>query len=387
MPVEPDVLVVGAGPAGSAAAAALSRDFDVTLLEEHQHPGSPLQCAGLVTPRGVPEFARGCIIAKIKGARIHSPLGHTLSLESKEAHAYVIDRSRLDALMFDRAVDAGAVARLGTRVSSLSVKGGEARATISTGGRSQAIAPECVIGADGHNSVCRRATTLSPPRHIVRGMQVDLRGVEMDPEFVEVFLGHKVAPGFFGWAIPAGDVVRLGLCVSGEVGPPSAYLKKLLSHPRFSGASQVSVASGRIPLGVGRSAVSGPILLVGDAACHAKPLSGGGVYTGIRGAELASEAVSAFLSDRKACPLKAYDDLWREEFGKELAKAFRLRRVFLGLTDKKIEKALRIFDEPAVRELMEGKGDIDYPSALSSSVLKLAPKLVQFSPELIKSFL
>jgi geranylgeranyl reductase family protein len=387
MTVEPDVLVVGAGPAGSAAAAALAHDFDVTLVEEHQHPGSPLQCAGLVTPRGVPEFARGCIIAKIRGAHIHSPLGYSLSLESKGTHAYVIDRSRFDSLMFDRAVDAGAAAHLGTRVSSLSVKGARSSATITTGDSSQVVAPKCVIGADGHNSVCRKATGLSPPRHVLRGMQVDLRGVEMDPEFVEVFLGQNIAPGFFGWAIPAGDLVRLGLCVWGDVGAPSVYLRKLLSQPRFAGGRKVSIASGRIPLGAGRSATSGPILLVGDAACHAKPLSGGGVYTGVRGAELASEAVSAFLSDREAGSLKAYDDMWREAFGRELAKAFRLRRIFLGLTDKKIDKALRVFDEPAVRSLMEDKGDIDYPSALSSSVLKLAPKLVQFSPELIKSFL
>ncbi len=387
MAVEPDVLVVGAGPAGSAAAAALSDVAAVTLVEEHVRPGTPVQCAGLVTPRGVPEFARACILAKVRGAHIHSPSGYSLTLESKRTHAYVLDRSRFDSMMYERAVDAGAHTELGTRVSSVTTKGGEPRVTLTSDGSSRTLGPRVVVGADGHGSVCRRATSLSPPRHIVNGIQVDLRGVDIDPEFVHVFLGNKVAPGFFAWAIPAGDVVRLGLCVSHDAGPPSPYLKKLMNQPPFAGGSRVSVASGRIPLGVGRSATSGPIVLVGDAACHAKPLSGGGVFTGVRGAELAAEAIGAHIRDPETCTLKAYDDLWREEFGRELAKAFRLRRIFLGLTDKKMDKALRIFGEPSVKCLIEDRGDIDYPSALSSPVLKLAPKLVQFSPELIKSLL
>jgi digeranylgeranylglycerophospholipid reductase len=387
MAVEPDVLVVGAGPSGSCAAAILSRDFDVTLIEEHAGPGSPLQCAGLVTSRGVPEYAQDSIVSMIRGAHIHSPLGYTLSLESKGTQGYVVDRPRLDSLLFERAVDSGAVPLLRTRVSSLSAMDECVRVTAGCDGSPRVMTPRVVVGADGHNSTCRRATDLSPPRHVVKGMQVDLEGVEMDPEFVEVFLGHKVAPGFFGWAVPAGDVVRLGLCVWGDVGTPSTYLKKLMSMPRFARGRKVSTASGRIPLGVGRSATSGPIVLVGDAACHAKPLSGGGVFTGIRGAELAAEAVRAHLSDPETCSLKAYDELWREEFGRELAKAFRLRRIFLGLTDKKMDKALRMFGDPSVKSLIEARGDIDYPSSLSSPVLKLAPKLVQFSPELIKSLL
>jgi digeranylgeranylglycerophospholipid reductase len=137
----------------------------------------------------------------------------------------------------------------------------------------------------------------------------------------------------------------------------------------------------------GRSAVSGRIMLVGDAACHAKPLSGGGVYTGVRGAELCSEAVSEFFESREASGLGAYDRLWKDEFGKELSRAFRIRRIFLALNDKKMDKALRIFSGPEVRRLLEQKGDIDYPASLSSAVLKLAPRLAQFSPQIIESFL
>ena len=60
---------------------------------------------------------------------------------------------------------------------------------------------------------------------------------------------------------------------------------------------------------------------------------------------------------------------------------------YYKLSDKRMDKALRMFDDPSVKRLLEDKGDIDYPASLSSSVLKLVPKLAQFSPELIESLL
>jgi len=385
--VRADVLVVGGGPAGSTAARILARDCDVILAEEHKTPGDPLQCAGLITQRGVPSFARESVISEVKGTRMHSPLGYTLELQAKISRAYVIDRALYDRIMFHRAVDAGAMPRVGACVRVVSDTGREVRSELRFEGETLSATAKVIVGADGYKSICRRASRLSPPKHILKGIQVDLRGVHMDPDFVEVFLGREVAPGFFAWAIPAGDVTRVGLCTWDSAATPAVYLKKLLSRPEFKHAKRVSVASGKIPVGPGRSAVSGRIALVGDAACHAKPLSGGGVYTGIRGAELCAVAVSGFLESGGSRDISEYDVLWKEEFGKELSRAFRIRKIFLNLTDKKMDKALRIFGEPEVKKLLERHGDIDYPASLSSAVLKLAPKLAQFSPQLIQSFL
>ncbi len=380
-------MVVGGGPAGSTAARLLSRDFDVVIAEEHRTPGEPLQCAGLVTQRGVPMFARESVISEVKGTRMHSPLGYTLELRARSARAYVIDRSLFDKIMFHQAVDAGAVPRVGTTVRAISSSPREVVSELRSEHETSALPSKVVIGADGYKSICRRATRLPPPKHMLTGIQVDLKGADADPDFVEVYLGREVAPGFFAWAIPAGDITRVGLCTWDSTEVPASYLKRLLSRPEFRRARRVSVASGRIPIGPGRTAVAGRIALVGDAACHAKPLSGGGVYTGVKGAELCAEAVRGFLESRGVTGLGEYDRLWKEEFGKELSRAFRIRKIFLNLTDKKLDKALRVFGEPDVRRLLEQRGDIDYPASLSSAVLKLAPKLVQFSPQLIESFL
>ena len=276
---------------------------------------------------------------------------------------------------------------LGSRVTSLEQQDAHVAARVTNAGAEQLIESSLVVGADGHRSVCRTSTRLKTPRHMLRGIQVDLEGVDRDFEFVDLFLGSKIAPGFFAWSIPAEERTRVGLCTWGDEHTPAAFLKKLLKRPEFVRAAEVHRSSGRIPVGAGRSAVDGRILLVGDAACHAKPLSGGGVYTGVKGAELCARVVSQHLEDGGATRLSSYDGLWWDEFGQELSRAFKIRKIFLALTDKKMDQALRVFDEPEVRRLVEDSGDIDRPSALSSDVLKLAPKLAQFSPQLIKSLL
>lgn len=382
-----EALVIGAGPAGSTAAARLAASYDVVLLEEHQRPGSPVQCAGLVTPRGVPSFASGSVLGRVRGARLHSPLGYTLEIEAKEDRAYVIDRARFDMTLFERALDQGANAVSGAKVVSVRDSGGAVAAVAESGGSRRQITCSVAIGCDGYRSETRRAAGLAPARHILTGIQADLAGAEIDPEFVELYLGEKVAPGFFAWAIPAGDVARVGLCTWRGEHAPAVYLKKLLTRPQFRMARRLSSSSGKIPVGPGSTARSGRILLAGDAACHAKPLSGGGVYTGIRGAELCAECTDRFLSTDDDQALVAYDSLWKDAFGRELVKAFRLRKVFVSLSDKKIDKALRIFSEPSLLSLVQERGDIDYPASLSTQVLKLAPKLAQFSPQLIESLL
>jgi digeranylgeranylglycerophospholipid reductase len=366
----------------------LAPDHDVTLVEEHSVPGEPVQCAGLVTPRGVPEFARGSVIGAVRGARIHSPLGYVLEIESREPRALVLDRRLFDATLFEKAVDAGAIPLMETRLHRVhlgeSCVNVETKTKSSGHGNSEA---RLVIGADGHRSACRDAAGLRPARHMLKGLQLELKGADLDSDFVELYVGSNVAPGFFAWAIPAEDSARVGLCTWGSEHLPARFLKKLLSRPEFSRAVEVSRSSGRIPIGAGKTAVGERIMLVGDAACHAKPLSGGGVYTGIKGAELCAPVASRYLSDDDGTRLADYDALWRESFGSELARAFRIRKVFLALTDNKMDQALRMFDDPEVRRLIEERGDIDYPSALSKNVLKLAPKLAQFSPQLIKSLL
>ncbi len=382
-----EVLIIGAGPTGSTAAGCLAGHHDVMIFEEHATPGQPVQCAGLITPRAMPDFAKASVINKVRGAKIHSPLGFTLTLEARDTKALVVDRARFDECLFHNSIDLGAEPLTGAKVRAVKAMDGRVRIEALVENDRQEFEGKLLIGCDGYRSVARSAAGLPGPRHMLSGFQVDLIGVEHDPDFVNLYLGNKVAPGFFAWSIPAGDRVRVGLCVWKSDDSPSAYLKKLLSRPEFKGGKKVSSSAGKIPVGTTKTAMSGNILLAGDAACHAKPLSGGGVFTGIRGAQLASECASRYLDTMDAGELWKYDRMWKDDFGKELARAFRIRKIFVSLTDKKMDRALRMFDDPEILSLIRDRGDIDYPASLTPYVLKLAPKLAHFSPQLIESLL
>jgi len=235
-------------------------------------------------------FARGSVLGEVRGAKLHSPLGFTLTLEARSIRAYVLDRAHFDRVMFHKAVDAGAVPRVDSSARHILDTGSEVLTDVRTDHHSEELVSRVVIGADGYKSICRKSSHLAAPKHMLTGIQVDLKGVEIDPEFVELYLGRDVAPGFFAWAIPAGDLVRVGLCTWDAADLPAMYLKRLLMRPQFRHARRVSTTSGKIPLGPGRSAVSGRILLVQHRGIQ-DPETGGS-YTVKRYGSMKREAES-----------------------------------------------------------------------------------------------
>src|SRR5207237_758906 len=104
-----------------------------------------------------------------------------------------------------------------------------------------------------------------------------------EPGFVKLFIGNEVAPGFFGWIIPSGDTARVGLCL-GE-GNAYAYLEKMLQRPEVRqytrGAQPILYIAGGIPLGFPKRTYADNVIVVGDAACQTKAVSGGGIFTAL----------------------------------------------------------------------------------------------------------
>jgi geranylgeranyl reductase family protein len=381
----PEVLVVGAGPAGASAAALLAKEHDVLLIEEHAQVGLPVQCAGLVAPRVVEAAsAHDCVLNRLHGAVITFPGGAELEFTAKECKAEVVDRSLLDKLLADRAVDAGAELRTSTRFVSID---GEGRYALRTERLREEVGAKVLIGADGYRSEVAKALDLPAWRDLVRGVEVDVDKRMMDQDKVLVWLGSNVAPGFFAWAIPCGDFTRVGLCVKRGVGAPSGYLDKLLRSTGLEGRI-IARYSGQIPLGVRSRTYADAGLVVGDAAGQAKPISGGGVYTSFVAARCAAEAVSAALAQddvsRKA--LSPYERRWRAELGKELENGYRARRIFVSMKDAALDKAGALLSEDKARAALS-TGDIDHPMELAPRLLRAAPGLVTLLPMALRPLL
>lgn len=382
-----DAVVVGAGPAGSATARGIAQQgFDVLLLEEHAAVGAPPHCSGLVTPRTLALAGVGdrFTINALGGARIHSAGGKRLCIGGERTRAYAIDRPALDRALAEQAQSAGAELLTGTRLTEIEHERGQVRLRLRREHRDCEITTRLLIGADGAQSrvaAAMRSEVLQQETLVGLGAEVRLRTERSD--FVEVFAGNRIAPGFFGWMIPLGNgLARLGIATSNGARPVH-YLKRLIEgFPQvFGGMDVLRYYGGLIPLKRLARICDERMLLAGDAAGHVKPTSGGGIYTALLGAaHCARTAVQALMRDQLgAGALAGYQAAWTREMGQELERGWDLRRAVLSLDDRQLDRLLGLLGNSALQKTIARHGDIDFPSALASRLLGRAPWLINFA--------
>jgi digeranylgeranylglycerophospholipid reductase len=381
--IEYDVVVVGAGPAGSMAARYAAKTGARTLIiEEHGAAGSPVQCTGLVSSKTLHESeveSGKWIYQEIKGAYIFAPDGTSISIGGEKVRAYVIDRKLFDRALLAHAAREGAHIMMKTKAIGLIDSHDKKILKVISNGTKLDISAKVIIGADGVQGSIARWSGFGQVQKVLTGVQIETAYDVVDTDHVEVFLGSDI-PGFFAWAVPVNEnTARIGLCIDPARTELSAYehLKKFLNqNPRMQkravpGCSDMLV--GCIPLGPQSSTATDGLIITGDAAGQVKPTSGGGVYMGAICAKIAGEVAgkAAIEGDITATRLKEYDRLWREAVGRELSVGMRIHQVLGRLNDKEFNELMSFFKEPEVLELINTYGDIDHPSIL---VGKMATK-------------
>ena len=267
-----NVVVVGAGPAGAIAAKYAARNGASTLLiEEHASIGSPVQCTGLISTAALKECETGegnFVLARMKGAFVYAPNCQELRVEGKDVKAYVIDRKIFDRALVERSLDAGVDLLLKTRFIGME----NWKISVISNGEQKEIQAGVVIGADGIQSSVGRAAGLPRCEKFLSGIQFEAPYAAKDPEFVEIFTGNEIAPGFFAWAVPFKGLARIGLAKNPGM-PAQVFLEKLLQHPvvasRYRG-SRTEFVLGGIPLGPPVKTATSCVMLVGDAAGQVK---------------------------------------------------------------------------------------------------------------------
>jgi len=374
---ETDILVIGAGPAGLVAARkAAEKEADVIVLEEHEEIGQPCHCAGLLSIKGLERIgvpADGPYVQnKVKGARFFSPSGLSFTVEKDEPVAHIIDRGLFDRFLAQKATEAGV--RISLKKEAKSIERGEKGVNIQLG--KEKFFAKMGIDAEGVSSRIIKAMGLKSLNRdlILSGLQYDLKNVSVDPRYVEVHTGRKIAPGFFVWVIPLSqDKARVGLGCKGV--NPKELLDEFV-RGRFRDEDDLergNVRSGLVITG-------GPIdrtfddrfLVVGDAAGQVKPTTGGGVILGGICASIAGETAAEAVTsgDCSASFLSRYENLWKDELSKDFRMMLLARRVMNRLSDRTLDKLFNVVIKDNLQGLFSAEGDMDFQSGVLLNMLR-----------------
>ena len=373
-----DVIIAGAGPAGSAAACECARQGLKTLcLEEHGTIGYPVQCAGLLSNAAFAEcrVSERSILNRVSGARVRSGRGREILIDTRTTRAVVVDRGALDREMAQAAAEAGSEFRLRTAVYGIR---GHTVLTRGVNGHEE-HSFDLLIAADGPRSTIARLLMMQRAPVFLAGIQADIAH-ECDPRFVELY--PDASPDFFGWSVPtAGNRMRVGLCGKTQVPQRFEALMKT-----FGPAGPANLVTGTLPLGIMPRTYGHRTLFVGDAAGFAKPTSGGGIYTGVRSARHAA-VVAAECCERGRfddAALAGYEQKWQADFGNELKLGFRLFGMRQRMSGEDIDALIGALSDPAVIRIMEEYFDMDRPGTVVGKLL-LNPAVIRLLRPLLLS--
>jgi digeranylgeranylglycerophospholipid reductase len=337
-----DVVIVGAGPAGLFAAARLAGwGLDVAVLEEHSEAGVPVHCTGVLADAAFDEFglSRQPLLNPLKRARFFAPSGDSISHETDDIEAVVIDRRAFDQELHRNARAAGARIFTGHRATRLTVEHDGIRVALRD---RDAIAGRTAILACGANYGLTRGLGLGLPSAWLQSAQLELPATHAGD--VEVYFGFRVAPRGFAWAVPVaratGRFVRVGLMCDGAPGEHFARFVRRLA-PRWGIAAPAGGQAPRLkmlPLAPIPRTFTNRVLAVGDAAGLVKATTGGGIYYSLVSAAMAADVLEPAIRTGRvdAEHLGFYERQWRARLGAELDAQISLRRLAHRLDDADI---------------------------------------------------
>lgn len=347
-----DLLIVGAGPAGSFAAELLARAGKRVALFDGRPQHEPKACGGGVTAKALKAWPHllNAVGRTINDLDLYSPSGKGLHLELDEPFA-IYSRLAFDSYLRERARDAGAQVYF-EKISARKAKRSEAGWTITTDANEE-FEGSILVGADGANSgIGKKLAGALPPSdmEVAFGYRAPLPASGNAPTVV-AFLPKWVG---YAWAFPRPDHISFGIATTqdafehqplddllwqfmiGYYLEPKDAKRKFWIKTTDPAAEEVRAHlnktaeryAARIP-GLAdktwdkRKVCGDDWALLGDAAGFADPVTGEGIYYALRSAEIFAECC---LEGN----LIGYESRWRQDFGGELRRAAQMRRRFYG---------------------------------------------------------
>lgn len=386
-----DVIVVGAGPAGSMTAKhAAKKGARVLMIEKRQEIGASLRCAEGVNKKGLAKAGvpvdKRWVSADIAGAKLVSPGGHVFRIDESQAGAevgLVLERHLFDKAMAADAARAGAEIWLKTAAVDV-IKEGDKVVGVKAkrDGEPMKLTAGCVVAADGFESQVARwagIDTSLKAGDITTCYQYRMTNLKTEPDYCEFIIG-SVAPGGYIWIFPKGDDtanVGIGVLASKlkKPGEVKMYLDSWIKKdPRLSCGQPLEALAGGVSVSppVEQSVMNG-LILVGDSARIIDPITGGGIANGLLAGKFAGEVLGDCMqaNDYSEAALMPYDKKWRDAMENRLWRNWMAKEKFLTLSDKTLDGVIDTLSTANVDQM---------------SVHNILIAIKEKHPELVKEF-
>jgi len=340
-----DVIVVGAGPAGSTAARfAAAGGASVLLLEKDRDVGYPVRCAEAVSHEGVAQFIEPdprWIASTVSKFRIVVPNGNSI-MPRLDGIGYVLERRIFDYELAKLAAKEGAEVITKAYVYDLIKEDGDVTGVrVLIKDQKVDLRAKVVIGADGVESRVGKWAGIDTTCHIhdmESCAQVTLSGVAVDEGILDFYFGDQIAPGGYLWVFPKGkDSANVGIGISVECAKEKAAVRWLdeFVQKKFPNAAMLTRIAGGVPCAkTCDEIVKGNVLLVGDAAHQVNPTSGGGIISGMIGGMLAGQVAAEAIAKKDRNHLIEYGKRWHKRLGWRHEVFYRIREAITSFSDE-----------------------------------------------------
>jgi len=349
-----DLLIIGAGPGGGTTARiAAELGLKVLLIDKRQELGAPIQCSGAVSRHALLEVGLTpndeYIQTPIYGFGIYNEAGAATRIdyrtlkpeeygpdEGKVPLGYVVDRRRFDRHLMMLAQRAGAEVWLKTEgLGYEPQEDGNCIVNIRRFNQKMAIRTKVLVGADGLQSQVGRwagmRTQIKLPE-LASCLQYIVDNVETHG-LLEIITGHEWAPGGYAWVFPKQDgLAEIGLGVTRNLTERTAqqhlqhFIEDSFFKERFKHCQILEIQGGGVPLASPlKKQYADNLILVGDAARHVNPITGGGIHTALNAGKVAATFLHKLISSGKqptAENLAGYQESWMQNGGAKMWKLY-----------------------------------------------------------------
>lgn len=345
-----DLIIIGAGPSGSAAAYTAAKEgISVLLLEEHPKIGIPVVCAeGLSrsTIKDYLELKPEWISQDLSGSIIRGPDNEEFKIEYPKC-GWVLNREVFDADLAKMAGIQGAVIK--TSVKAVGIEDNEV--IVKESGKKERYKFKFLIGADGFVSNVGRWLGIDT-RLNLNELEVCaeylIEGIKIDAQYTYLIIGENYAPGGYAWIFPkSNNSANIGLGISPLKTKEKAkyFLDKWVKREFANGKISKKIFGG-VPAKILKHYFGRNFFLVGDAARFTDPLSGAGIANGIKSGVIAGRNTILRLKGKK----DHFEAEVKKEILDEVKFHHRIRKSYLKLTDKEYKEIFKIG-----KKIYEGK--------------------------------